>query len=309
MQNSPENIEAKNIFVVNHDCDGQRLDNFIIKTLKNLNKSNIYKLLRKGQIRVNGKRSKPLQKLIQGDKIRVPPFLIQEIGEVYIPEKYSEQIRNSVVFENPNYMIVNKPSGMPVHSGTSAPFGLIDVCQKLFPTKNLQLAHRLDKETSGCVVLTKSRTALNHFNQQKPVKKYFALVKGRINDDTEVTLKLDTNHREEGEKTVIVSESGKEAKTMFRVSERYTKSIQVTLMNCQLFTGRTHQIRVHAAESGFPLVGDKKYGDQKFNHKIKKLGLKRMFLHAASIEFDDIEENVVASAELPNELEALLNKL
>lgn len=319
MQSQNDKEKLKNILQVPSDSEGQRVDNFLLKSLKNLTKSNIYKLLRKGQIRVNGKRTKPTQRLQQNDKIRIPPFLIEDDKQdVYISDKILNQIRSSIVFENPNYLIVNKPSGMPVHAGTGIRFGLIDVCQRLFPNANLQLAHRLDRDTSGCVVMAKSRLALNQFNQQNPKKFYLALVKGKLNDDTIIDLKLDTNHRENGEKTVIVSDSGKSAKTFFRVSERFWKpsatpnsstNPDATLLHCELLTGRTHQIRVHAAASDFPLAGDPKYGDKKFNKHLQTLGLKRLFLHASSIEFEDNEDSIIASSELPDDLQNLLNNL
>jgi len=310
MENQSQNQNPSNIFIVDSNTEGQRIDNFLLKTLKGLNKSNIYKLLRKGQIRINGKRSKPTQRLMHKDKVRVPPFLVQaKDDEVYISDNILNQIKDLVVFKNKNYVVINKPSGMSVHSGTGVRFGLIDVCTRLFPNTSLQLAHRLDKDTSGCVVLAKSRTALNQFNQQQPIKKYMALVKGLINNDCTIDMKLDTSNRVNGEKTVIPSESGKPAKTGFRVSERFSQRPQLTLMNCELFTGRTHQIRVHAAASDMPLAGDKKYGELKLNNQLRAKGLKRMFLHASSIQFYDDEELLVISAELPDDLQSFLETL
>ncbi|HHL32384.1 MAG TPA: hypothetical protein ENJ41_07330, partial [Oceanospirillales bacterium] len=207
---------ARNIFQVNQDSSGQRVDNFLLKTLKQASKSNLYKLLRKGQIRVNGKRTKPVYRVQRDDLVRVPPFLIPDpSGELYISDSLLKQIREAVIFNNKNYMVINKPSGLAVHSGTGVRVGLIEICKKLFPETDIQLAHRLDRETSGCVVLSKNRQALNQFNQQSKqnelIKKYTALVKGIIKNDFLVELSLDTNARVNGERTVQVSASGKYA--------------------------------------------------------------------------------------------------
>ena len=314
MQNTPKESVAKNIFIINADSDGQRIDNFLLKTLKDASKSNIYKLLRKGQIRVNGKRTKPLYKVKLDDIVRIPPFLIpDESDELYISDKLQNQIREAVIFENRNFVVVNKPSGVAVHSGTGVRVGLIETCKKLYPEIDIQLAHRLDKETSGCVVLSKNRDALNDFNQQSKanalVKKYSALVQGVINDDFIVELSLDIHNREGGERTVQVSESGKWAKTKFTVSESYKGKIPATLLQCQLYTGRTHQIRVHTSATNCPIAGDQRYGNAKFNQKMKKLGLKRLFLHSSSIQFKDGDEDIVVNAELPEKLQIFLEKL
>ena len=312
MQNSENNPAPKNIFIIKNDSEGQRIDNFLLKTLKDLNKSNIYKLLRKGQIRVNGKRTKPIYKLQINDKLRIPPFLIpDESGEVYISDNAINHIRDSVLFENNNYIVINKPSGLAVHSGTGIRVGLIDICKRIYQETDIQLAHRLDRDTSGCVVLSKNRQALNFFNSQKEslIKKYSALAQGVIKNDFEVNLKLNVSNRVHGERTVEVNENGKEARTKFIVSEYFQGKIQATLLQCQLFTGRTHQIRVHTSAIGHPLAGDMRYGNMKFNKKMKDLGLKRIFLHASSIQFNDENETIVVSAELPEKLQNLLTKL
>jgi 23S rRNA pseudouridine955/2504/2580 synthase len=315
-KNNNTDIEktVKNIFKVSTSSAGQRVDNFLLKTLKQTSKSNIYKLLRKGQIRVNGKRTKPLYKVQLNDLIRIPPFLIPEDGdEVFISDNLLNIIRASIIFENNNFLVVNKPSGIAVHSGTGVRVGLIEICKKLFSKIDIQLAHRLDRDTSGCVVLSKNRQALNDFNSQSKantlVKKYTTLVQNIINQDQIVELKLDTNTRINGERTVQVSETGKYAKTKLMVSETYRENIPATLLQCQLFTGRTHQIRVHCSAIGHPIAGDLRYGNAKFNQKMKKAGLKRLFLHAASIQFKDNNEDIIVSADLPEKLHLLISKL
>lgn len=316
-QNSEENSDdkqVKNIFIVDSGSDGQRIDNFLLKTLKEASKSNIYKLLRKGQIRVNGKRTKPIYRVLTDDVVRIPPFLIpDEKGELFISDNLLNQVRQAIVFENKNFMVINKPSGLAVHSGTGVRVGLIEICKKLFTDIDIQLAHRLDRDTSGCVVLSKNREALNDFNTQSKentlIKKYSALVQGVIKNDFIVELALDTSARQNGERTVEVCETGKWAKTKFTVSEFYEGKVPATLLQCQLFSGRTHQIRVHASASECPIAGDQRYGNGKFNAKLKNLGLKRLFLHAASIQFNDGEEQIIVNAELPNKLQKLLEKL
>jgi len=314
MQNKSEQKTSKNIFIITADNDGQRVDNFLLKMLKDASKSNIYKLLRKGQIRANGKRIKPLYRIKTNDQVRIPPFMIpDEKGELFISDNLLNQIRSSIVFENNNYLVVNKPSGLAVHSGTGVRVGLIEICKKLFSGTDIQLAHRLDKETSGCVVLTKNREALNAFNLQSKqdtlIKKYTALVQGVIKNDFIVELALNTSARQNGERTVEVNESGKWAKTKFTVSEYYQGKIPATLLQCQLFTGRTHQIRVHTSASDCPIAGDQRYGNGKFNAKLRNLGLKRLFLHASSIQFNDGGDQIIVNAELPNKLQKLLEKL
>jgi len=318
MQNKPEqnttNKTAKNIFIVNTDSDGQRIDNFLLKTLKDASKSNIYKLLRKGQIRVNGKRTKPIYRVITDDVVRIPPFLIpDEKGELFISDNLLNQVREAIVFENRNFMVINKPSGLAVHSGTGVRVGLIEIAKKLFPDIDVQLAHRLDRDTSGCVVLSKNRDALNDFNTQSKentlIKKYTALVQGVIKNDFIVDLALDTSARQNGERTVAVCETGKWAKTKFTVSEYYQGEAPATLLQCQLFSGRTHQIRVHTSASDCPIAGDQRYGNGKFNAKLRNLGLKRLFLHAANVQFKDGDEPIIVNAELPSKLQKLLEKL
>ena len=318
MQNNPEHMHddkpAKNIFKINVDSDGQRIDNFLLKSLKDLSKSNIYKLLRKGQIRVNGKRTKPIYRVQENDLVRIPPFLIpDEKGEIFISDNLLRQIREAIIFENNNFMVINKPSGLAVHSGTGVRIGLIEICKKLFPAIDIQLAHRLDRDTSGCVVLTKNRNSLNDFNTQSKqntlVKKYTTLVQGVIKNDFLVELSLDTSARRNGERTVKVCEMGKWAKTKFIVSENYDGKIPATLLQCRLFTGRTHQIRVHASALEHPIAGDQRYGNGKFNKKMKDLGLRRLFLHAASIQFTDGDEEIIVTADLPVKLRETLEKL
>ena len=251
---------------------------------------------------------------VTDDVVRIPPFLIpDEKGDLFISDNLMNQIRESIVFENKNFLVINKPSGVAVHSGTGVRVGLIEICKKLFPEIDIQLAHRLDKDTSGCVVLTKNRHSLNDFNTQSKedtlIKKYSALVQGMIKNDFIVELSLDTSARQNGERTVEVSETGKWAKTKFTVMEFYEGKIPATLLQCQLFTGRTHQIRVHTSASECPIAGDQRYGKGKFNSKMRILGLKRLFLHAASIQFKDGDESIIVSADLPDKLQNILEKL
>ena len=304
-----------NILPVGPEADGQRVDNYLIKKLKNFPRTLIYKALRTGQIRVNGKRAKQTQKLASGDLVRLPPFMIPDGGgQIRVPDKWVQVVRDRVLYKSPNYLVIDKPSGMAVHAGTGVPFGLIDIARQLEQNPDLQLCHRLDRDTSGCVVIARNSPALRDFQQQmqqQDIKKtYFALLKGHLNDRQAVQARIDVENREGGERTVAVLEEdergGKSAHTVFNPVEHYNR--QATLAECDLKTGRTHQIRAHAAHIGHPLAGDERYGDEKFNRFMQQRGLNRLFLHAGSLTFRDGEEDTVVSAPIPDELADVLNK-
>lgn len=306
---------AANILPVGPEADSQRVDNYLIKKLKNFPRTLIYKALRTGQIRVNGKRAKQTHKLASGDLIRLPPFMIPEGGgQIRVPDKWVRQIRERILYRSPNYLVIDKPSGMAVHAGTGVPFGLIDIARQLENNPELQLCHRLDRDTSGCVVIARNSPALRDFQQQmqqQQIKKtYFALLKGHLNDRLEVQARIDVDNREGGERTVAVlaedERGGKSARTVFNPVEHYNH--QATLAECDLKTGRTHQIRAHAAHIGHPLAGDIRYGDEKFNRHMQQRGLSRLFLHAGSLTFSDGDEAVVVSAPIPDDLTEVLNK-
>lgn len=295
---------------------GQRIDNFLVKTLKGVPKSMIYRLLRKGEIRVNKKRKKPEYKLVDEDIIRVAPIRVAEnTNEVSTQLNVVANLEKQILFEDERLIVINKPSGMAVHGGSGLSFGLIEALRALRPdARMLELVHRLDRDTSGCLVVAKKRSALRHLHEQlrnKTVQKFYhALVKGRWSTKlTRVTEGLRKNDLKSGERVVVVDNvDGKESETRFRVLQHYKNA---TLVRAFPVTGRTHQIRVHCQTKGHSIACDAKYGHEDFDIEMRQLGLKRLFLHAASIEFTHplSEERIKIEAPLEPSLEKLLTKL
>ncbi len=266
--------------------DGQRLDNVLLVLLKGVPRSAVYRLIRTGQVRLNGKRCKPLSRVTAGDKLRLPPVRQRDSGEIAIPDKLIEQLQSAVLFEDDSFLVLNKPAGIPVHAGTGFGFGIIDVVRKGWSLQGVDLAHRLDRDTSGCLVLGKTRSALQRvqamMHDHSLGKTYFALLMGRLPDPRMVIdYALKRSHLKGGERMVVLDPEGKPAKSVFRVLEQYRFADFVEIA---LLTGRTHQIRVHSAAIGHPVAGDDKYGDRTFNAKLRSAGLQRMFLHAHHID-------------------------
>jgi 23S rRNA pseudouridine955/2504/2580 synthase len=295
---------------------GQRIDNFLLKTLKGVPKSMIYRLLRKGEIRVNKKRTKPDYKLVDQDLIRVAPIRISEQpAPVSTKLNVVANLESQILYEDEVLIILNKPSGMAVHGGSGVNFGVIEALRALRPqAKMLELVHRLDRDTSGCLVVAKKRSALRHLHEQlrnKKVQKFYhALVKGRWSSKlTRVNEALKKNDLKSGERVVIVDNiNGKESETRFKVIQHYHDA---TLVRAFPVTGRTHQIRVHCQVKGHPIAGDPKYGHQDFDEKMRSVGLKRLFLHAASIEFTHprSEQRLKVEAPLEPSLQKVLKQL
>lgn len=297
------------------DFQGQRIDNYLVTLLKNVPKSRIYRLLRKGEIRVNKKRAKPSYRLQAGDVLRLPPM---ELG----PEKVSYQpssniialLKGAILFENDNLLIINKPEGIPVHGGTGLQGGVVDVLRLAIANYQcLELAHRLDRATSGCLILAKKRSILKElhelFRAGDICKTYHALVLGHWPEDkTIVNLPLQKNQLQSGERMVHVTTEGKESITYFKPLQYYPAA---TLVEARLATGRTHQLRVHTSHSGHPIAGDEKYGDKAFNRMIHRLGCKRLFLHAINVSFrlHSTNEQINITAPLPKDLQELLDTL
>ncbi len=295
-------------------ADGQRVDNFLMKQLKGVPRSRIYQMVRKGEVRVNGGRVKVNTRLQAGDEVRIPPAQTRQAREARVPDEAIEQLQQAILHEDNDFLVLDKPAGMAVHKGSGQEWGVIEALrQAKSEWKNLDLGHRLDRGTSGCLVLAKHRHALVLFQEelkQGQVNKfYLALVKGYPADQRlRVDLPLSRQLLQGGERLVRVDEhEGKKATTIFRTQERYR---QASLVQCELLTGRTHQIRVHAAAMGFPLAGDEKYGDRTFNQQMHKLGLKRLFLHSNMVEFTALNnERLIISAPLPEALNTVLNRL
>jgi 23S rRNA pseudouridine955/2504/2580 synthase len=303
-------------FTVDSEDAGQRIDNFLMKTLKGVPKSMFYRLLRKGEIRVNKKRTKPEYKLVDEDIIRVAPIRVSEnTNTVSTQLNVVANLEQQILFEDERLIVINKPSGMAVHGGSGLSFGLIEALRALRPdARMLELVHRLDRDTSGCLVVAKKRSALRHLHEQlrnKTVQKYYhALVKGRWSTKlTRVAEGLKKNDLKSGERVVVVDNiNGKEAETRFKVIQHYKNA---TLVRAFPVTGRTHQIRVHCQTKGHSIACDAKYGHEDFDHEMKSLGLKRLFLHAASIEFIHplSNERIKIEAPLEPSLEKVLKKL
>jgi 23S rRNA pseudouridine955/2504/2580 synthase len=301
---------------VDSEDEGQRIDNFLVKTLKGVPKSMIYRLLRKGEIRVNKKRKKPEYKLVNEDILRIAPIRVSEKNNTVSTQlNVVANLEKQILFEDERLIVINKPSGMAVHGGSGVNFGLIEALRALRPdARMLELVHRLDRDTSGCLVIAKKRSALRHIHEQlrdKKVQKfYFALVKGRWSDKlTRVNDSLRKNDLKSGERVVLVDNiNGKASETRFKVLQRFQHA---TLVRAFPVTGRTHQIRVHCQIKGHSIAGDTKYGHNEFDSEMKILGLKRLFLHAASIEFTHplSLQRIKIEAPLESSLELLLSKL
>lgn len=302
-------------FVVNADQEGQRIDNFLMTRLKGMPKSRIYRLLRKGEVRVNKKRISPFYKLIAGDEVRLPPVFLPEKGEQVAPSKNTlALLQDRIIFEDDNLIIINKPCGMSVHVGSTVRVGVIEAMRHLYPKlPALELAHRLDSETSGCLILAKKKKILRELHtllrEGEITKIYWALTMGKWKDsELRVDAPLYKDYQDGGKHVVEVDKSGKSALTVFRTLQHF-KNPTASLMEVKLFTGRTHQIRVHAQHQGHPIAGDDRYGDPEFNKVARKLGLKRMFLHARSIEFTlpSLDQRIRVVAPLDSELEAAIS--
>lgn len=273
--------DKKPIFHVSKNDVGQRLDNYLMKHCKQLEKSSCYKLIRKGQIRVNGKRSKPLQKLQEGDQVRVPPFLYFVENElIQVPPQLLQTFKAATLYEDSEYLVINKPAGIPVHSGTGHQFGVIEIITSQQQYEHVQLAHRLDKDTSGCLLLAKNRPSLVKFQalmkKHEVEKSYLAILSGQLIKPVKIDQPLDTNHRVNGIRHVIISSSGQSAETVFTPIK---SRANLTLTRCDIESGRTHQIRVHAKHMGLPVLGDQFYGGKKHHSN------RQLFLHAHILRF------------------------
>ena len=296
---------------------GQRLDNFLLRTLAGLPRSRVYRLLRKGEVRVNGKRSKADYRLVATDEVRLPPVRdLQPAGGVprRLPDALLESVRAAIIHEDERLLVLDKPAGLAVHGGSGLSFGAIEALRALFPEETLELGHRLDRDTSGCLLIARDRPALRLLHQLLREggvdKHYAALVAGRwrLGNKT-IDAPVLTHARQGGERVVRVHAAGKTAISRF-TPRRNFKSL-ATLMDVAIDTGRTHQIRVHAAFAGHPVAGDDKYGDRELNRRLHDLGLRRMFLHAAEISFrwPDSGHPFRIAAPLPADLADLLKRL
>ena len=310
--NSPQSVRHVD---VGPGEEGQRIDNFLLRVLKGVPRSHVYRLLRRGEVRVNGKRSRPEHRLVAGDTVRLPPVrTAMPEGPSRVPAAPREAVRSAIIHEDSRMLALDKPSGLAVHGGSGLAFGVIETLRALYPGESLELAHRLDRDTSGVLIVARDRASLRAVHallrEGNVDKRYLTLLKGRWTlGRKRITAPLKTNLRQGGERVVKVHEDGKEAASTFEPVRRF--GARATLVEVGLHTGRTHQIRVHAAFAGHPVAGDDKYGDREFDREMKSLGLRRMFLHAHSIAFTwpDTGRPCQIVAPLPAELENVLERL
>ena len=280
---------------VDANNDQRRLDNFLIYKFPNLPKSKIYSMIRKGEIRINSKRCKAKTKISLGDEIRLPPYLESEKRDnnfKNLPAKIEKLIKNAIIFDDDDFIVINKPEGISVHGGSGQKFSLIDGVRSIYSSNDIDLCHRLDKETSGCIVLSKNKLFLKHFNgllrTKKITKTYLAIICGKLKKSLTVTDKLIAKRRN-NIKTSLVDDSGKEALSIFNPIKIYKN---YTLVEIEILTGKLHQIRAHAESIKHPVLGDFKYGNINLFKEFYRLHpiFKRLALHSQSIAFLNIDD-------------------
>ncbi|NHB91434.1 23S rRNA pseudouridine(955/2504/2580) synthase RluC [Photorhabdus cinerea] len=284
------NNQIVQFVTIDDDEAGQRVDNFLLARLKGVPKSMIYRIVRKGEVRVNKGRVKPEYKLSAGDVVRIPPVRVAERQEVSVSAKLHKvaALDDCILYEDDYILVINKPSGTAVHGGSGLSFGVIEGLRVLRPeAKFLELVHRLDRDTSGILLIAKKRSALRALHEQLRLKQmqkdYLALVRGQWQSHCKVVqAPLLKNILQSGERIVKVNGEGKPSETRFKVEERFTNA---TLVRASPVTGRTHQIRVHAQYAGHPIAFDDRYGDKAFDSQLSDTGLNRLFLHASALKF------------------------
>jgi 23S rRNA pseudouridine955/2504/2580 synthase len=300
------------------EAAGQRLDNYVSRRLPGVPRSRVYRLIRKGEVRLNGRRASPEIRLQEGDRIRLPPVRAAstegQAGGAMLPTAaLRAEIEAAIVYEDDRLLVLDKPAGIAVHGGSGVSFGVIEVLRALRPGESLELVHRLDRDTSGCLLVARHagtlRTLHALLREGLVEKRYLTLLRGRWElGSKRIDVPLRTDTRVGGERTVRTSTSGKSAVSEFHPVQFFGRT--ATLMEVALHTGRTHQIRVHALHAGHPVAGDEKYGDEPFNAELHALGLSRMFLHAHSLSFAWPQGAPFSiNTPLPEDLKALIDKL
>ena len=309
MANSSDSGAKVQYLTVDENAEGQRIDNFLMARLKGVPKSWVYRVLRKGEVRVNKGRAKPTRKLEIGDEVRVPPVRRSDDKALTPGTGMQQAITDNILYEDDLLLIVNKPSGMAVHGGSGVSHGVIEALRAARPdAKFLELAHRLDRDTSGCLMLAKKRSSLKELQRLQVTnqvdKRYQALLDGRWRKGKQtVDVPLQKNTLKSGERMVRVDPEGKKAITHFTVLQHFSSS---TLVEAKLETGRTHQIRVHAQYAGTPIVGDTKYETPDALAYWNEQGVKRLFLHAWRLSFPWEGKRFQIEAPLPAELQSVL---
>lgn len=283
------NVQRVRHVTVTEQDSGQRLDNWLLRFAKGVPKSHIYKVVRSGEVRINGGRVKVSVRLSTGDVIRVPPMQIKSNDPVRVPDRLQAVLKNAIALQTEDYLVLNKPAGIAVHGGSGLAFGAIDGLRQALGCSTLELVHRLDRATSGALLVAtdrkRCRVLQEQFRDRLVGKHYLALVSGSWPEHvTTLDAPLTANSEHAGERRVMVDhENGKSSVTHVRVKKRFAN---VSLVDVELETGRTHQIRVHAASQGHPIVGDERYGNNQDNQRFRHLGLNRMFLHSAQLNFE-----------------------
>src|SRR5450631_4459381 len=302
------------------DEAGQRIDNFLMRHFKTVPRSRIYRLLRKGEVRVNRKRVDAEYRIVEGDEVRLPPVRVDagdeqgRVGPSRPSTSLLELIEKAVIFQDKHVLVLDKPAGVAVHGGSGMSFGVIEALRASRPRETLELVHRLDRDTSGCLLVARDRPSLTSLHalirNGGMHKTYLALVSGSWQLGTKrIEAPLATDNRQHGERHVRVAPAGKDSVSVFKPVQFFGPL--ATLMEVAIPTGRTHQIRVHASFAGHPLLGDDKYGDRERNAELKRHGLKRTFLHAHSVAFEWPGSGMPfhVSAPLPAELSAVLDAI
>jgi len=293
------------------DDAGRRLDNYLFSLYKNVPKSKLYNIIRKGELRINSGRVKPSRKLEIGDMVRIPPNLENSESidrKVNIPSKMLVTLRERIIYENANYIVLNKPAGLAVHGGTDNSYGVIDVFRQMFDD-SIDLCHRIDKETSGCLVLSKNKLSNRHFNTalvaKSVTKKYVTILKGHLKNAMKVDVAIEKSYDTQTKSTI--SPEGKDSASFFKPLEKLN---ECSLVEVEIYTGRTHQIRVQAEHIGHPVVNDDKYGDRTFNRSGLLKSSKRMALHSSEICFvDQNNEMIKCEAQLDTSFNDLIDLL
>jgi 23S rRNA pseudouridine955/2504/2580 synthase len=306
---------AVTLRTVTEEEAGQRVDNFLLRHFKTVPRSRVYRLLRKGEVRVNRKRVDAEYRILAGDEVRLPPVRIETGEEPGRPsESLQGLIERAVIFQDRHLLVIDKPAGVAVHGGSGMSFGVIEALRASRPRETLELVHRLDRDTSGCLLVARDRATLTSLHalirDGGMHKTYLALVAGSWQLGTKrIDAPLATDDRRHGERHVRVAAAGKESVSVFKPVQFF--GALATLMEVDIPTGRTHQIRVHASFAGHPLLGDDKYGDRERNAELKRRGLKRTFLHAQSVAFEWPGSAMPfhVSAPLPGELAAVLDAI
>jgi 23S rRNA pseudouridine955/2504/2580 synthase len=296
---------------VAEERDGQRIDNFLVGVLRGVPRSLVYRLLRTGQVRVNGGRARPDRRLASGDEVRIPPVRTAVRTALPTPVAGRQRVAATILHESREFLVIDKPSGLASHGGSGVQFGAIELLRAARPRDTLELVHRLDRDTSGVLVLARKRSALLALQEQirlgRVEKRYLTLLRGHLDPSRRrIEAPLRKSVLQGGERMVRVAADGKPSATELLELTRYAEA---SLVEARLETGRTHQIRVHCAHAGHAVAGDAKYGDRVFNARMREFGLRRLFLHAARFEFVLGEREYGFHAPLPGDLASVLDAL